>query len=176
MNTRTLVAVIVVVIIIIAGIAWYQKSAGAPGATYSNSQNTYTPSADQTSVSTQTASSSATTSEAMNSSSTSVKSSGGTTSVTTTVVSKEFTVTGANFSFSPSTLSVNKGDKVKITFKDESGTHTFNIDGYNVKTPLLAAGQQASVEFTATKTGTFEYYCSVATHRAMGMKGTLTVK
>src|SRR5882672_6015209 len=35
-----------------------------------------------------------------------------------TSTTKEFTVTGQNFSFSPSTLTVNKGDTVKITFKN----------------------------------------------------------
>ena len=33
-----------------------------------------------------------------------------------------------------------------------------------------------SVTVVSDKTGSFEYYCSVGTHRQMGMKGTLTVK
>jgi hypothetical protein len=40
----------------------------------------------------------------------------------------------------------------------------------------VGAGASDVVEFTADKAGTFEYYCSVGNHRAMGMKGTLTVK
>ena len=88
---------------------------------------------------------------------------------------KDFTVTGENFSFSPATLTVQKGDHVKITFINSGGTHDLRIDEFNAKTYLLKSGEQATVEFTADKTGTFEYYCSVGNHRAMGMKGTLTV-
>lgn len=89
---------------------------------------------------------------------------------------KEFTVEGSNFSFTPNKLEVNKGDKVKITFKNSDGMHDFVLDEFNAKTPVIQSGQQATVEFTADKAGTFQYYCSVANHRAMGMVGTLTVK
>lgn len=88
---------------------------------------------------------------------------------------KEFTVTGQNFSFTPSTLAVKKGDTVKITFKNVDGFHDFKIDEFAVATQRIGTGQEENVEFVADKTGTFEYYCSVANHRAMGMKGTLTV-
>ena len=88
---------------------------------------------------------------------------------------KEFTVTAKNFSFSPSTMTVNKGDAVKITVKNEGGFHDLTLDAFNVETKQLQSGQQETIEFTADKAGTFEYYCSVGNHRAMGMKGTLTV-
>jgi plastocyanin len=93
--------------------------------------------------------------------------------VPTTV--KEFTVTGANFSFTPSTMTVKKGDTVKITFVNSGGFHDLKIDEFAVATKKLSAGAQEVVEFVADKAGTFEYYCSVGDHRAMGMKGTLTV-
>ena len=88
---------------------------------------------------------------------------------------KDFTVTGKNFSFSPSTLSVKKGDTVKITFKNAGGMHDFKIDEFNVATSRINDGQEATVTFVADKAGTFNYYCSVGTHRSMGMQGTLTV-
>lgn len=93
-----------------------------------------------------------------------------------TTGTKEFTVTGSGFKFSPSTLTVNKGDKVKITFVNSGGTHNFILDQFGVKTKTLGTGQQETVEFTADKAGSFEYYCSVANHKAMGMKGMLVVK
>ncbi|MBX4195578.1 cupredoxin domain-containing protein [Candidatus Parcubacteria bacterium] len=89
---------------------------------------------------------------------------------------KEFTVTGSSFTFAPKTMTVNKGDTVKINFVNSGGSHDFVIDEFNVKTPVLQSGQSASVTFVADKAGAFEYYCSVGTHRQMGMKGTLTVK
>ncbi len=87
---------------------------------------------------------------------------------------KEFTVNGNNFKFDPATLSVKKGDTVKITFVNTGGFHDFVIDEFKVATPQIKDGQ-AVVEFVADKSGSFEYYCSVGTHRQMGMKGTLTV-
>ncbi len=88
---------------------------------------------------------------------------------------REFTVTGQSFSFSPSSLTVKKGDKVRITFKNTGGFHDLRVDGYGVGTKQINGGQQETFEFTADKAGTFEYYCSVGSHRQMGMKGTLTV-
>lgn len=88
---------------------------------------------------------------------------------------KEFTVDGSNFKFEPATLNVNQGDKVKITFKNIGGTHNFVIDELNIETETIQSGAMETVEFTADKAGTFEYYCSVGNHRAMGMKGTLVV-
>lgn len=89
---------------------------------------------------------------------------------------KEFTVTGANYKFDPKTITVKKGDKVKITLKSTGGFHNFIIDELNVKTPIVETGKSVTVEFTADKIGKFEYYCSVGNHRAMGMVGTLTVE
>lgn len=89
---------------------------------------------------------------------------------------KTFTVTGQNYSFTPTEIKVNKGDKVKIVFQNSGGFHDFVIDEFNVKTASIASGDSATVEFTADKTGTFTYYCSVANHRAMGMQGNLIVQ
>ena len=89
---------------------------------------------------------------------------------------KEFTVSGKNFSFSPSTIRVKKGDRVKVTFVNSEGFHDFVIDEYGVATKQLRSPASEVIEFTANKTGSFEYYCSVGTHRAMGMKGTLIVE
>ena len=89
---------------------------------------------------------------------------------------KAFVVDAQNFSFTPSTITVNKGDKVKITLKNTGGFHDFKIDEYGVATPRINGGSEASIQFIAERAGTFEYYCSVGTHRQMGMKGTLIVK
>lgn len=90
---------------------------------------------------------------------------------------KSFTVVGSNFAFSPKEMRVKKGDKVRITFSSQNGMHDFKIDEFNVGTRILRGGEPAqTVEFTASKTGTFEYYCSVGTHRQMGMVGKLIVE
>jgi plastocyanin len=89
---------------------------------------------------------------------------------------KEFLVTGENFSFKPNLITVKKGDKVKITFKNTAGFHDFVIDEYGASTKQTQAPTTEVLEFTADKIGTFEYYCSVGSHRTMGMVGTLKVE
>ncbi|HEY4503015.1 MAG TPA: cupredoxin domain-containing protein [Candidatus Paceibacterota bacterium] len=89
---------------------------------------------------------------------------------------KEFTVTGKEFSFSPSLITVKKGDRVKITFVNSAGFHDFKIDEFGAATKQTKAPTTEVLEFTADKVGSFEYYCSVGSHRAMGMKGILKVE
>lgn len=89
---------------------------------------------------------------------------------------KEFTVVGKNFSFTPSLITVKKGDRVKIIFKNDNGFHDFVLDEFGAVTKQTQSPATELLEFTADKAGSFEYYCSVGSHRAMGMKGTLVVK
>ncbi len=100
---------------------------------------------------------------------------GGTTGITRDITVVEKSVTGSSFKFEPSSIAVNKGDRVKIRFVSADVGHNFVIDGYG-QTKVISSGAAAeTIEFTADKTGTFEYYCSVGSHKALGMKGTLTV-
>ncbi len=89
---------------------------------------------------------------------------------------KEFNVSGENFSFKPNLITVKKGDRVKITFKNSAGFHDFVIDEYGMATKKTQAPTTEVLEFTADKVGSFEYYCSVGSHKAMGMYGTLKVE
>lgn len=89
---------------------------------------------------------------------------------------KVFTVTGRNFAFSLQEIRVKKGDTVTINFSSVEGFHDFTIDEFNARTERVQAGQSSSVTFVADKAGTFEYYCSVGSHRALGMVGRLIVE
>lgn len=93
-----------------------------------------------------------------------------------TGVVKEFTVDAVSFSFTPAKMEVNKGDTVKITVKNNGGTHDFKIDELGASTRLLQTGESETISFIADKAGSFEYYCSVGNHRALGMVGTFIVK
>lgn len=95
---------------------------------------------------------------------------------TTSTVAKEIEVIAKNYTFSPTEIRVKKGDKVKLIFKNEVGNHDFVLPDFNVQTEILTSGKEETIEFTADKTGTFEYFCSVGNHRAMGMKGNLIVE
>lgn len=89
---------------------------------------------------------------------------------------REFTIDGSNFKFAPNKITVQEGDLVRIIFKNTGGTHDFVIDEFDVATAQLPSGSQEIVEFVADRTGSFEFYCSVGSHRQMGMVGTLIVE
>lgn len=89
---------------------------------------------------------------------------------------KVFNVSGANFRFDPVTITVKKGDQVKIIFESLDMQHDLDIDEFDVNSPVIPAGESSEIEFTADQVGQFEYYCSVAQHRANGMAGTLIVE
>lgn len=88
----------------------------------------------------------------------------------------DVTVVGANMAFDVKEIQIKKGDKVRVTFKNEEGVNSWKLEGYNVGTKELNEGKSEIVEFTADKTGTFEYYCGVGEHREMGMVGKLIVE
>jgi len=87
-----------------------------------------------------------------------------------------FSLTGNNFSFSQKELRVKKGQTVTVNFESESGFHDFVVDEFNAATAKVQTGSKTSVTFVADKAGTFEYYCSVGSHRANGMVGKLIVE
>lgn len=94
---------------------------------------------------------------------------------------KTFVVTAGNFKFfmdgveNPE-ITVKQGDRVRIEFVNEEGFHDWVLDEFNARTKQLTAGNSETIEFVATTKGTFEYYCSVGEHRAMGMKGVFVVE
>ena len=87
-----------------------------------------------------------------------------------------FTITASNFKFSVPQITVKKGETIKIILAGTEATHDWVIDEFNVRIPKIQEGQTAEITFIADKAGTFEYYCSIGTHRAMGMKGNLIVQ
>jgi plastocyanin len=83
---------------------------------------------------------------------------------------------GGSFYYKPNVIKVKKGDKVKVTLKSVDMIHDFVITELNVKSPRVKSGDTGTVEFTADQIGTFEFFCSVGQHRAMGMVGKLIVE
>ncbi len=98
-------------------------------------------------------------------------------SISPSMMTQELTVAGNEFSFSPSSITVKKGQTIKITFKNVGKyPHNFTISDLNLHTKTLQPGETDSIEFTADKVGTFEYMCTVDSHAEKGMKGTLIVQ
>lgn len=89
---------------------------------------------------------------------------------------REFTVVGDHYTFSPSTLTVNKGDVVKVTFTARDIAHSFTIDGPYRISKRAAAGQSVVFEFRADAQGPFPIYCNLtADPKCKDMKGMLQV-
>ncbi|MFH1409197.1 MAG: multicopper oxidase domain-containing protein [Nanoarchaeota archaeon] len=92
-----------------------------------------------------------------------------------------FIVTGEDYAFfingmEAPELRVNVGDTVRIEFTATQGFHDLVVDEFNAATERVRDGGSTTVEFVADKAGTFEYYCSVGSHRANGMWGNLIVE
>lgn len=90
---------------------------------------------------------------------------------------REVRVDGDEFSFSPASISVAAGERIRLTFNN-IGTfpHNFMIDELSVATETIPPGSSDTVEFTADQSGTFTFYCSVGNHRAQGMEGSLEIE
>jgi cytochrome c oxidase subunit 2 len=91
-------------------------------------------------------------------------------------VVKEFTMTAKNWDFVPSTITVKKGDTVKLHIKSIDVDHGFNLSAFNVKA-MLKPNETVTVDFVADKVGTHSFICSVfcgSGHQSM--KGTLVVE
>ncbi|MBU2632528.1 cupredoxin domain-containing protein [Patescibacteria group bacterium] len=89
---------------------------------------------------------------------------------------KTFDVSAIPFSFSLKEIKVKKGDVVIINFTSQQGFHDWVLDEFSAKTNQLQTGETETIEFTADKVGSFEYYCSVGNHGEMGMVGNLIVE
>lgn len=89
---------------------------------------------------------------------------------------REFTVDGDHFAFSPARLEVQKDDLVKITFTAHDIPHSFTIDDYRIA-KRAAAGQTVTFEFRADQPGTHRFYCNLTQDsRCRRMEGQLIVR
>lgn len=110
---------------------------------------------------------------------------------------QDLTVQAQDLAFTPTTLEVTAGQPVKLTLQNNGALdHDFSImefpmqgeaestggmehDMGDAAEPELhvaaAAGQSAALDFTPTKPGTYEFWCTVAGHKEAGMAGTLAV-
>ncbi len=69
-----------------------------------------------------------------------------------------------------------KGQTIRLNLRVEQGFHDWVIDEFNAAIRQLQVGESDSVEFVADQAGSFEFYCSVGSHRQMGMVGRLIVE
>ena len=89
---------------------------------------------------------------------------------------KEFRIEARQFTFNPSTIEVNKGDKVRLIVTSVDVPHGFAIEEYGIN-ERLDVGKPKVIEFTADKEGAFTAFCSVFCGSGhSNMKGKIIVK
>jgi plastocyanin len=85
----------------------------------------------------------------------------------------------SDYQFSQKTIMVEAGQKVTVKLKNINGFHDFVIDELKVASKQISVDQEDSVTFTVPESAagqSYEYYCSVGSHRELGMVGVLQVK
>lgn len=99
------------------------------------------------------------------------------TSPSSTSQATQVTVVGTEFAFTPSTVTLKAGQPVQLTFKNAGQyPHNFTVSELNIQTKTIQPGQEDTITFTPSKTGSFTYVCTVPGHEDRGMKGTLVVQ
>ena len=89
----------------------------------------------------------------------------------------EINVSGNEFSFSPASINVKAGERVKITFRNIGrAPHNLVLEGLGITTKTINGGQTDIVEFIAPSAGTYSFFCSIPGHRSAGMEGSLKVE
>jgi plastocyanin len=86
-------------------------------------------------------------------------------------------VTGVDFKFQPSTITVQAGKPVQFVFRNDSSTspHTFTIASLGLDLKADPGGSDTTT-LKHVKPGTYQFICTIPGHAQLGMKGTLTVK
>ena len=88
---------------------------------------------------------------------------------------KEFDLTAKQWEFSPSTITVNKGDTVKLHISSIDVTHGFGLPDFGIN-KTLSPGSTVDIEFVADKRGTFTFACTIICGSGHGgMNGQLIV-
>lgn len=98
-------------------------------------------------------------------------SSGGTVVKTVTVHETEYKLT-------PNTISLAKpGTYAFKGINDGTTSHSLAVQGNGVdaRGSDISAGQSGTLKVTLRKNGTYEIFCPIDGHKALGMKGTITV-
>lgn len=89
----------------------------------------------------------------------------------------EITVEGFEYGYDPDGLTINRGDTVRIIFRNTGVlAHDWAIPDWNLRTPEIDPGEEATIEFKAEQAGPIQFICTVPGHEALGMVGTLEVR
>jgi cytochrome c oxidase subunit 2 len=88
----------------------------------------------------------------------------------------EIKMTAKKYQFDPNTLTVKKGEKVRLVITALDRDHGFKLEAFEINQKLKKR-DPATIEFTADKAGTFPFQCSEFCGLGHGkMKGKLVVE
>jgi len=88
---------------------------------------------------------------------------------------KKFHVTAYDGKIAPSTLRVQRGDKVQITFVSKDSTYSIKFPDFEIS-DKVSPEKPAVVQLTPTTAGTFEFRCSKSvSFKRWSKNGTLVV-
>ncbi|HEY8524696.1 MAG TPA: multicopper oxidase domain-containing protein [Acidimicrobiales bacterium] len=84
------------------------------------------------------------------------------------------TVELSEFAITPADLSVPAGGSLEVT-NSGSTPHNLSIEGTDIATTDLAAGESETLDLSSLEPGEYEVLCTIPGHADSGMTGTLTV-
>ena len=97
-------------------------------------------------------------------------------------VATEVRVVATDLKFTPPTIQAKVGQPIKIVLENKGAIEhdiafpTLKADQPGASLKALAKpGQTATVEFTPTAKGSYEYICTIPGHKEAGMKGKINV-
>jgi cytochrome c oxidase subunit II len=68
---------------------------------------------------------------------------------------REFKLAARKYEFSPATITVKRGDRVRLVLTAMDREHGFKLDEFQ-----LPKGEAVTLEFTVDQSGTFPFHCS----------------
>jgi heme/copper-type cytochrome/quinol oxidase subunit 2 len=86
---------------------------------------------------------------------------------------KEIRIDLSNYKFEPSSISVKKGEKIKLILTSKDVYHTFTVDELGISIEVFP-GQTVTKEILVDKSGAFRLYC--VPHESLGMVGEFVVE
>lgn len=89
---------------------------------------------------------------------------------------REIAITAKRFSFTPDTITVKQGERIRLKITSEDVSHGFSILELGVN-EVIEPGKETVVELTPTKKGSYRYFCSVECGNGhLAMQGKLVVE
>jgi manganese oxidase len=87
---------------------------------------------------------------------------------------QEVTVELDEWALKPESVTVAEGGRIVVT-NIGAVPHTLGLEGTDLETPVLQAGEEAVLDLAGLATGTYELLCTVGGHPELGMTGSVVV-